>query len=196
MVSGPKHLVVFGSQGAGKGTQARLLSKHFGVVYIGLGDMLREMASEKGPMAKRIDEALLRGHLVPDELASEIAGSQLGNIPPATGFVLDGYPRSVAQAALLKRTLTGLGRLNPKPIFINLQVPKRQLLDRLQKRRQIEKRHDDIKPVIDQRLSTYHEQTKPVLDSIKEWAEVVDINANQPIESVTKDIIAAIESGS
>src|SRR5688500_9500366 len=95
------HLMIFGGQGAGKGTQAKLLSREYGLVHIELGHRLREMADEQSPIAPRISEMVKRGHLIPDDLATEIIELQIGGIPPDTGFILDGYPRTVDQAGQL-----------------------------------------------------------------------------------------------
>lgn len=182
------HLVICGAQGAGKGTQAKLLSAEFGLVHIEIGNRLREMAEEQSPIASRISESLRQGHLIPDDLATEIIELQLGGIPPNTGFILDGYPRTVEQAGQLHYMLRGFSRLQPKPAFIELDVPRGELTKRLLKRRQLEGRHDDIAPVIKRRHALYQEQTRPVLDAVKEWAEVVTVNGNQAPESVLKEI--------
>lgn len=186
------HLVISGGQGAGKGTQAKLLSTEYGLVHIEIGNRLREMAEEQSPIASRISESLRQGHLIPDDLATEIIELQLGGIPPNTGFILDGYPRTVDQAGQLHHMLRGFNRLDPKPVFINLDVPKGELTRRLLKRRQLEGRHDDIAPVIKRRHALYHEQTRPVLDAVKEWADVITVNGDQPPESVAKEIKAKL----
>ncbi|MEX2043500.1 MAG: nucleoside monophosphate kinase [Patescibacteria group bacterium] len=187
------HLVIFGGQGAGKGTQAKLLSTEYGLVHIEIGNRLREMAEEQSPIASRISETLRQGHLIPDDLVTEIIELQLGGIPPNTGFILDGYPRTVDQAGQLHHMLRGFNRLDPKPAFINLDVPKGELTKRLLKRRQLEGRHDDIAPVIKRRHTLYHEQTRPVLDAVKEWADVITVNGDQPPESVVKEIKAKLQ---
>ena len=182
------HLIISGAQGAGKGTQAKLLSTEFGLVHVEIGNRLREMAEEQSPIASRISESLKQGHLIPDDLATEIIELQLGGIPPNTGFILDGYPRTVDQAGQLHHMLRGFNRMEPQPVFIDLDVPKEELIKRLLKRRQLEGRHDDIAPVIKRRHMLYHEQTRPVVEAIAEWAKVITINGDQPIEGVQKEI--------
>lgn len=189
-----QHLIIFGGQGSGKGTQAKRLEKEFGVVYVGMGDVLREMAKEQSPIGRRIDEIVnQKGQLISDELATEIIELQLGSIPPGTGFVLDGYPRTVVQAGQFKDMLEGLGRLTPQPVFLNLLVPREESKRRLKKRREIEGRHDDTAPLIEKRLAIYDKQTKPLLDSVKPWARVVDIDGNQPIPAVTDSILKELK---
>ena len=188
------HLVIFGGQGSGKGTQARILEKKLGVVYIGLGDLLRELADENHPTAKKVRQTLAVGDLMPDEFMNQMVALKLGNIPPIVGFILDGYPRTVAQAAGLHQTLAGLTRLIPKPIFINLEAPKSELLKRLHKRRELENREDETDEAIARRLSIYEERTKPVLDSVGAWANILHVNGHQPIAKVTDEILEKLEN--
>lgn len=187
------HLVIFGGQGSGKGTQARILEKELGVVYIGLGDLLRELAIEDHPTAKKIRQTLILGDLVPDEFMNQMVALKLGNIPPSVGFILDGYPRTVPQAAGLHQTLGGLARLIPRSVFINLEVPKEELLKRLRKRRHTEQREDESEEAIARRLSIYEERTRPVLDAVAAWADIAHIDGDQTIPKVTEEIVKKVE---
>jgi adenylate kinase len=187
------HLIIFGGQGAGKGTQAKLLAKRYGLIYLGTGEIFRELAEENTPMGTRVKQILEQGNLVPDDLTDQIVALKLGEIPPSVGFVLDGYPRNLSQAKNFKHTLSGLDRLLPKPVFINLRVPRDEQLKRLRKRRYTEGRYDDTEAGITQRLKIYDEHTQPVLDAVKDWAAVVRINGDQPIEEVTTEIIGKLE---
>lgn len=182
------HLVVFGKQGAGKGTQAKALSRHYGLVYLGLGELFRELAEENTPVAQRVKRTIDAGHLIPDPITNQLVAQKLGNIPPAEGFVMDGYPRNAAQATALHQTLHGLNRLVPKPIFLNLEIDQDELLGRLANRRQTEKRADDSEAGIAKRLEIYHTDTHPVLEAVAGWAEVVPIDGNQSITKVTAAI--------
>lgn len=187
------HLVIFGGQGAGKGTQAKLLAKRYGLIYLGTGELFRELASERTPMGQRVKDILEAGNLVPDDLTDQIVALKLGEIPPSVGFILDGYPRNLSQAKAFKHTLSGLDRLLPQPIFLNLRVPRDEQLTRLRKRRYTEGRYDDTEAGIAQRLKIYDEHTQPVLDAVKEWAKVVRIDGNQEIDAVTDEIVAKVE---
>lgn len=187
------HLIIFGGQGAGKGTQAKVLAAKFGLIYLGTGDLFRELAEENSPLGKRVNETISGGNLVPDELADQIVALKLGDIPPSVGFILDGYPRTTAQAEVLHKTLNGLSRLVPQPLFINLEVPRAELLKRLRKRRVIENRADETDEAIRRRLKIYDEQTKPLLDSVSHWSGVLHVNGDQSIENVTKEIIKKLK---
>jgi adenylate kinase len=186
-------LIIFGGQGAGKGTQAKILAKHYGLIYLGTGELFREMAEENTPMGQRVQKILEGGNLVPDDLTDQIVALKLGEIPPQVGFILDGYPRNLSQAKAFKHTLSGLDRLLPKPVFLNLRVPREEQLVRLRKRRYTEGRYDDTEAGIAQRLKIYDEHTKPVLEAVKEWAHVLRIDGNQPVETVTEEIITKVE---
>lgn len=191
-----RHLIIFGGQGAGKGTQAKLLAKRYGLIYLGTGESFRELAGETTPMGKRVKDILEQGNLVPNDLTDQIVALKLGEIPPSVGFILDGYPRNLSQAKNFHHTLSGLDRLIPKPIFLNLRVPREEQLTRLRKRRYTEGRYDDTEAGIAQRLKIYDEHTKPVLEAVKDWAEVVRINGNQSVEAVTKEIVNKVEAAS
>lgn len=187
------HLVIFGGQGAGKGTQAKVLTERYGLVYLGMGDLLRELAEEQTPMGKRVRKLVEGGNLVPDEFADQIVALKLGEIPPSTGFILDGYPRTLEQARALKHTLAGLDRMQPQPVFINLEVPRSELLVRLRKRRYTEGRYDDTEEGIAQRLKLYDEHTKPVLAAVKDWAQILHVDGHQTVKAVAKEIMTKIE---
>lgn len=190
------HLVIFGPQGSGKGTQAKILAERFGLVYLGTGELFREMAEEGSPIAERLRKILASGELVSDDLTGQIVAQKLGDIPPSVGFILDGYPRNIAQANFFRKTLEGLERTVPKPIFIYLGVPQEEVLERLRKRRKLEHRIEDkTDEAIVQRLKLYEEKTAPLLDEVADWAEIIHINGNQPIAAVTKDIINKVANG-
>lgn len=188
------HLIVFGKQGAGKGTQAKELSRHYGLVYLGPGELYRELAEENTPVANRVKRTMEAGHLIPDPITNQLVAQKLGNIPPSEGFVLDGYPRNLVQAKALHQTLHGLKRLIPKPILLNLEISQDQLLARLAKRRGIENRADDSEEAITRRLEIYDKETYPVLEDIASWATIVPIDGNQPVPAVTTTIQAALDS--
>lgn len=187
------HLIIFGSQGSGKGTQAKILADQYNLVYLGTGELFRELAEENTALGKRVRETVNRGNLVPDALVDQIVALKLGDIPPSFGFMLDGYPRTVAQAEVLHKTLNGLSRLVPRPLFLNLEVSRRELVRRLHRRRVIENRADETDEAISQRLKIYQERTKPLLDSVRGWAGVLRINGEQSIAAVTKEIIRKLE---
>ncbi len=189
----PYHLVIFGPQGSGKGTQAKILANEFGLVYVGMGELLRDIAGERSAFGQRVRRTIAAGHLIPDAMCDEIMTQRLASLPPSVGFILDGYPRTIPQIDGFRTILTALGRLHPQPVFINLQVPRRELLRRLRLRRDIEHREDETEEAISRRLKIYEQQTKPVLEHIDGWAAVINVNGDQSITAVTNEIKQKLE---
>jgi adenylate kinase len=183
-----------GAPGAGKGTQAARLAERLGAAHLEVGALLRQMASQDSPLGTQIRELIAGGSLVPDDLTDEIVGERLRALPPDQGFVLDGYPRTVRQARALQRLLAELGRLEPRPVFVHLDVPRDVLMARLRRRRDLEDRSDDSDDVIARRLEVYEAETAPVRDAVTNWADVVTINGDQSPEAVADEIAAALRS--
>lgn len=188
MTSAPRALNIFGAQGSGKGTQAKALEKQFQAVHIGMGDTLRQMATEDTPEGREAKERTSAGQLISDDLANRIIDRTVRQLPSEQTFVIEGYPRTIVQADYYRALLEDLGRLTPKPAFIYLQAPEEELLKRLRKRRAVEERNDDSDELIRRRLALFDERTKPVIDHVADWADVIEIDGNQPIETVTSNI--------
>lgn len=192
MTTGHPHLIIFGPQGSGKGTQAKVLADKLGLVYIGTGDLYRELALDDSPKAREVRELLASGELIPDDYTDQLVATKVGSIPPPVGFILDGYPRNPNQLKSFRRTMAGLGRLTPKPVFINLKVPKKIVVERLHKRRDEERRIDENDAAIKRRLTIYEEHTKPVLEALDGWAVRLDVEGDQPVIDVTEEILARL----
>lgn len=196
MSRAPRALNIFGAQGSGKGTQAKALERHFGYVHIGLGDILRKVAKENTPLGKEVNEIInIRGELVPDEMSSEIATKEIQAVPQDRGFVMEGFPRTIVQADNYRNALASTNRLTPPPAFIYLKVPIAVVKERIEKRGATEKRPDDTEKVIEHRLAVFEERTKPVLDHVTGWADVIEVNGDQPIGQVTEDILTRLTDG-
>jgi adenylate kinase len=130
---------------------------------------------------------------VPDELTNAVVGERLGALPSDQGFVLDGYPRTVPQARALHRMLGALGRLEPRPVFVQLDVPRDVLRARLRRRRDLERRGDDTdEDVTARRLEVYEAETAPVRDVVTEWADVVTVDGDRSPDAVGEEIAAAL----
>lgn len=185
MSNAPQQLVVFGGQGSGKGTQATRLAERLDVQHIGAGDILRKIAKEGTPLGHKVADILGAGQFVPDDMILEIVTLQLKSLPADRGFVLEGYPRNVVQSEELRTTLDTLGRSADRTVFVYLDVPRDVLVKRLQERQ----RHDDTAELITERLRLYDERTAPVLKAVESWARVLHVNGDQPIETVTDEIV-------
>jgi adenylate kinase len=182
-------MIVLGPPGAGKGTQAARLAERFGLVRIGPGEILREKAQADSPSAQRIRAIMAAGELVPDELIDQLVRERLHALSPEQGFVLDGYPRTAAEAETLHHTLSQLGRLQQRPRVVWLDVTRDELMRRLRRRRQVEGRADDAEEAIAQRLATYEARAGGVREALESWAEVIVIDGDQRPDEVTRAIL-------
>jgi adenylate kinase len=183
------NLILFGPPGAGKGTQAERLRGDFRLPYIATGDMLRANVKEGTELGRRAKEFMDKGELVPDELILKMATARLDEDDARDGFILDGFPRTVAQAEALDEQLAGLGRRITAALLID--VPDEELVRRISGRRvcvkaghnyhvendppkregvcdqdgsRLVQREDDQPDVVRNRLRVYHEQTEPLVE--------------------------------
>src|SRR2546426_11621874 len=181
-------LVLLGAPGVGKGTQAAEISRRTGLPHISTGDLLRAAIRDGSPLGRRAAAVVERGELVPDGLVAEVMAERLSRPDAADGFLLDGFPRTVAQADLLDRILAERGQALDR--VISLEVPEPEIFDRLTGRRscdrcgavyhvrygrprvdgvcdrcggELRQRSDDTERVIGERLRAYREQTAPLI---------------------------------
>ena len=156
------NLVLLGPPGAGKGTQGHRLSERYSIPEISTGDILRSAVREGTPLGREAKSYMDRGALVPDEIMISIVRERLAQDDTKYGFILDGFPRTVAQA----QALTQLCEEQKRPIehVISIEVPQEELQQRLSGRRQLEGRHDDTDDAIRHRLEVYERETAPLID--------------------------------
>lgn len=156
-------LVLFGPPGAGKGTQAARLCAARGIPHISTGEMLREAVKSGTPLGLQVKGIMEQGGLVPDELAGAVVAERIARPDAARGFLLDGFPRTVAQTEILDRALAHSG---PIDCVLMLEVPEdfliRRLLGRANQGDRGEKRADDSEETIRERLRVYQRDTAPV----------------------------------
>ncbi|MCT7985776.1 adenylate kinase [Laspinema sp. A4] len=172
-------LIFLGPPGAGKGTQAQILSQSHNIPHISTGDILRTAVEQQTDLGNQAKEYMDRGELVPDSLLLDLIRDRLTQ-PDATqsGWILDGFPRNVAQAEFLDHLLDDIQQECKSAI--SLEVPDKQLIDRLHGRG----RSDDGDETIARRLRVYYAQTMPVIDYYRERGRLIAINGNSPIEAV------------
>lgn len=188
---GARHnLVIVGPAGSGKGTQAAFLKRSLGVEHLATGDMLREERARGTELGQRVVSYLDAGKLVPDDVIVAMIRQRLEETPAGAGFVLDGFPRTVAQARSLQEMLADLGR--PLDLVIVLEVPTDDLVARLARRAVLEKRGDDTPSAIAERLRLYHEQTEPVLDYLGQTVPTVRLDGTRSIEQTNQLLLEAI----
>jgi len=175
-------LLIFGPQGAGKGTQAALLAPHWGIPHISTGDIFRANIANKTPMGTQVAAALAAGELVPDSVTQVMLAARLLELDARGGFVLDGFLRTPEQVAWLDAQVEGDGL----DAVILLAVLDEELLHRALQRG----REDDTAEVISRRLAIYDETTEPLLRLYGPL--VITIDGNRPVVLVHQEIIAAV----
>jgi adenylate kinase len=179
-------LVLLGPPGSGKGTQAALLSERGGVPAISTGEMLREAVQRESALGRRVHEIMAAGRLVDDPTMAEVVKARLAEDDALQGWVLDGYPRTLAQAADLERILEeGDERLDA---VVVIDVPEREILARTAARH----REDDREEIIRERLRVYHLETEPVVEHYRDQGLLREVDGDQPIEAVTRSILSAL----
>ena len=186
------NLLVLGPQGAGKGTQANRISAEHGIPHIATGDMFRAEQAAGTELGKKVGEIMERGDLVPDELTIAMIEHRLSQPDAAEGFVLDGFPRNLAQAEALDSMLTSIGRGLDAILFFD--VPDSVGMERALSRAEIEGRKDDTREVIQRRLDTYHRETEPIVEHYRTTGKLVPIHAARMIEDVWAEISDSLQS--
>ena len=188
------NLLVLGPQGAGKGTQAKKISGTYGIPHVSSGDLYREAIARGTELGKQVEPILASGQLVPDDITIPLIRDRLDRGDTIPGFILDGYPRNLAQAEALDEMLVDVGRT--LDVVFEFQVPDRQqLMDRLLKRAAEEGRPDDTPEVIQHRLDTYDRETAPLVEYYRTTRNnVVGIHADRTVEEVFHEIEEALNT--
>ncbi len=174
----PLQLIMLGPPGAGKGTQARKIEEKFVIPHISTGDILRAEVERKTNLGKEIEDVMKRGELVADDIILRLVEARLSEPDCRKGFILDGFPRTIAQAEELDSFLKQRGR--EKLYVIYLMVTEEICLERLMARRRL----DDTEEIFRTRIKVYHEQTAPLIDYYFERGAIIRINGVQSIEDV------------
>ena len=181
------NILLLGPQGSGKGTQAKRIAEDYGLEHISTGDRLRAEIAAGTAFGRRVQEIVDSGALVPDEL---MVGMIRDALPSAGGFILDGFPRNVAQADALDAMLRLEGR--DLDVVFELQIDRAVTVERLRKRAELEGRADDTPEAIERRLDTYYRETEPVVEHYRAHGIVVGIHAERAIDEVFTEIQAAL----
>lgn len=183
-------LVIMGPQGSGKGTQAARLAERIGVPAISTGDIFRANVKGDTELGRRAKAIMDAGDLVPDEITNAMVAGRLAEQDAAAGFILDGYPRTVAQVAALDTVLAETGAALDG--VVELTAPREQLLDRLRKRAGLEGRDDDTEDAIRRRLEIYAEQTAPLTRTYAGRGLLVTADGLGDVDEVTERVLAAL----
>lgn len=185
------NVLLLGPQGSGKGTQAKRISAEYAIPHIATGDMLRAAIADGSELGRRVQSIVESGRLVPDDLMIDLIRARLAQDDAQEGFILDGFPRTLAQAAALDEMLSDIGR--ELSIVFGFQLSDEVATERMTKRAEIEGRKDDTPEVIAQRLALYHEQTEPLIEHYRMLGNLVGIHADRSVDVVFAEIQEALE---
>ena len=213
------HLILMGAPGSGKGSYSAVLKEHYRVPHISTGEIFRDAIEKKTPMGLIAKTYIDKGNLVPDDITNEIVKERLKQKDCENGFLLDGYPRTIAQAESLTKILDELGIT--LDAAVNLEVDDDLIVRRIVNRRSCPKcgkgynlityppkkegicdvcntplftRKDDNEETVTSRLDVYNKQTRPLVDYYDKLGKLVSIDSNGTIEDTVKDIIKTLEA--
>jgi adenylate kinase len=187
------NLIFFGPPGAGKGTQAQLLAAGLAIPQVSTGEILRAAIRAGTPLGKQVEPILASGKLVPDGLVIEIVAERLVQKDALSGFILDGFPRTIPQAEALGKALTSQGRKIDH--VVSLEVPEAILLQRITSRAasSAEKRSDDTEEVARKRLAAYHAETQPLKAYFQQQNLLRLVDGTQSVDNVAAAIRALLK---
>jgi adenylate kinase len=184
-------LLLMGPPGAGKGTQAKVIAEHFAIPAISTGDIFRANVAGRTELGVKAQEYMDAGEYVPDEITNAMVRDRIGQPDAGSGFLLDGYPRTLAQVDELDDMLAGYDlRLDA---VVSLAADQDELVARLLQRAQIEGRADDTEDVIRRRQEVYDEQTAPLLEVYGDRGLLVEVDGMGEVDAVTQRIFAELE---
>lgn len=176
-------LILIGIQGAGKSTQGNILSEKLGIPYLSTGHIFREMAKEKTKIGRYIKEIMNAGYLIPDEKTVEIVKEYLQKPEYANGYIIDGFPRTVAQAQAFD---------NGAKKAIYLKVTDEEALRRISFRNG-NGRADETPRAIAKRIESFHVHTEPVIDYYRQKGMLIEVDGEKTIEEITSEILKSIK---
>jgi adenylate kinase len=185
-------LILMGPPGAGKGTQAKVVSARLGIPAISTGDIFRANVSEGTPLGVEAKRYMDAGDYVPDEVTNGMVRDRLGQDDAAGGFLLDGYPRTVAQVRELDAMLGDAG--TSLDAVVVLTVDDEELVQRLIHRAETEGRTDDTEEVIRHRQDVYNEQTAPLLEVYADRGLLVEVDGMGAVDEVSERIFSALDT--
>ncbi|GAB4421579.1 MAG: adenylate kinase [Bacteroidia bacterium] len=185
------NVVLFGPPGAGKGTQSQYVIDAYQLMHLSTGDMLRAEMASGSALGEQVKEIIAAGKLVSDEIVIALIAARLDGNPGAAGFIFDGFPRTVAQAAALDQLLTDKG--TAISCMVSLVVPESELVARLVKRGEESGRSDDNEETIRKRIVEYNDKTLPVADYYQQQGKLYEVEGVGSIEEISQRIAAVLD---
>lgn len=213
----PTYIVLLGPPGAGKGTQAQVISKTLGLPHVSSGDIFRENLKNQTDLGKLAEGYMSRGELVPDDVTIAMIRERLSRPDSVNGALLDGFPRTPPQAEALDKMLAEFG--GQVDVVPYIKVPEDVLIERLSGRwtcrtsghvfhekfnppktqgvcdydgTELYQREDDKAETVKNRIQVYFKQTEPLIQYYRQLGKLVEVDGTQPIEAVTKDMLAVL----
>jgi adenylate kinase len=184
-------VIMMGPPGAGKGTQATFVAEHFGIPAISTGDIFRANVAEGTPLGLEAKRYMDKGEYVPDEITNKMVRNRIDEPDAEPGFLLDGYPRTLAQVEELDGMVEFTGhRLDAAVV---LTVDSEEIVQRLLQRAEVEGRADDTEEVSRRRQEIYREQTEPLIDVYRDRGLLVEVDGMGEVDQVTKRIFEALD---
>jgi len=185
-------IVLLGPPGGGKGTQAAILKQHWQIPHVSTGELLRAACRDKTPLGQKVQAVMDAGELVSDDLMLDLLEQRFAADDVDNGFILDGYPRNLAQADALDKLLSRIGQ--PLDAALLIEVDEQNILDRIEQRAREEGRSDDTAEVVRNRLQVYAEHTAPVADHYAADGRLIRVLGEGEIDTITQRILAAIKA--
>lgn len=186
------NVLLIGPPGSGKGTQGERLAQELGIEHLAAGDLLRAEVAAGTPIGQQVAELMERGELVPDIIILTLV------LPPVlaavhdSGYLLDGFPRSVQQAELARSIAARAPIISPHAVFY-LDVPRDELVRRILARAQVQDRADDNPETVENRLRVFEQATSPLIEHYRRRGLLTVIDANQDADKVTADILESLD---
>ena len=185
-------LLIIGPPGAGKGTQAKAIAEHYAIPAISTGDIFRKNVAAGTELGRKVKEIMAAGEYLPDSVTNAMVRDRLAEDDARSGFLLDGYPRTVNQVHELDEILASSGQKLDAVLELGVDVD--AVVQRLLKRAEIEGRADDTEDVIRNRMSVYDEQTSPLTSIYAERGVLVKVDGMGEVDEVAERIYAALDA--
>ena len=187
-----KYYILFGPPGAGKGTQATAMVERYNLRHLSTGELLRKEIAEGTELGLKAKSLIDAGSLVPDEVVEGMIDNAFKTTEGVSGFLLDGFPRTIAQAEALDKMLAASGE--EVTSVISIMIPDEMIKERIRHRASIEGRADDASDeTVNNRIRTYHEKTEPLVDFYRKAGKYVEIDGTGTIEEVRGTIFNAMD---
>lgn len=186
------NFLIFGPPGSGKGTQSVKLAEKFNLVHLSTGDMLRAEIAEGSELGQKMSSIMSKGELVPDEVVIEMIAKKIDSSKGQSGFLFDGFPRTVAQAESLEKMLNDRGMKIDSMLVLDVEHD--ELVKRLVARAEVSGRPDDKDPkVIENRIDVYREKTEPIIDFSRKKGMYEPVDGMGTIDDIFKRLSDKVE---